>query len=73
MASAAKVIHVEGEQFAHGLAENMAAQVVAMASAYSHIPFPATASRKNIAPPVAGLLLWGVAKRFFIARASPGS
>src|SRR5450830_1977080 len=52
----AKVIHVEGEPFAHGLAENMAAQVVAMASSYSHILFPATASGKNIAPRVAALL-----------------
>jgi electron transfer flavoprotein alpha subunit len=51
-----KVIHVEGEHFAHGLAENMAAQVLAMASAYSHILFPATASGKNIAPRVAALL-----------------
>jgi electron transfer flavoprotein alpha subunit len=41
---------------AHGLAENMAAQVVAMASSYSHILFPATASGKNIAPRVAALL-----------------
>jgi electron transfer flavoprotein alpha subunit len=56
IAGVAKVIHVEGEQFAHGLAENMAAQVVAMASAYSHILFPATASGKNIAPRVAALL-----------------
>ena len=52
----AKVIHVEGEPFAHGLAENMAAQVVAIASSYSHILFPATASGKNIAPRVAALL-----------------
>jgi electron transfer flavoprotein alpha subunit len=52
----AKVIHVEGEQFAHGLAENMAAQVLAMAASYSHILFPATASGKNIAPRVAATL-----------------
>jgi len=52
----AKVIHVEGEHLAHGLAENMAAQVIALASAYSHILFPATASGKNIAPRVAALL-----------------
>jgi electron transfer flavoprotein alpha subunit len=51
-----KVIHVEGEYFAHGLAENMAAQVVALASSYSHLLFPATASGKNIAPRVAALL-----------------
>lgn len=56
IAGVSKVIHVDGEQFAHGLAENMAAQVVAMASAYSHIVFPATASGKNIAPRVAATL-----------------
>jgi len=56
IAGVAKVIHVEGEQFAHGLAENMAAQVLALAANYSHILFPATASGKNIAPRVAALL-----------------
>lgn len=56
IAGVAKVIHVEGEHFAHGLAENMAAQVVALAAGYSHILFPATASGKNIAPRVAATL-----------------
>ena len=56
IAGVAKVIHVEGDHFAHGLAENMAAQVLAIASGYSHILFPATASGKNIAPRVAALL-----------------
>jgi electron transfer flavoprotein alpha subunit len=51
-----KVIHVEGTHFEHGLAENMAAQVIALAGSYSHILFPATASGKNIAPRVAALL-----------------
>jgi electron transfer flavoprotein alpha subunit len=51
-----KVIHVEGDHFAHGLAENMAAQVLAIAADYSHILFSATASGKNIAPRVAALL-----------------
>ncbi|HEY0887239.1 MAG TPA: FAD-binding protein, partial [Ramlibacter sp.] len=41
---------------AHGLAENMAAQVLAIAGNYSHILFPATASGKNIAPRVAAKL-----------------
>jgi electron transfer flavoprotein alpha subunit len=50
------VIHVEGVHFEHGLAENMAAQVLALASAYSHILFPATASGKNIAPRVAATM-----------------
>ena len=52
----AKVIHVEGEGFAHGLAENVSAQVLALAASYSHILFPATASGKNVAPRVAAKL-----------------
>ena len=56
IAGVAKVLHAEGEQFAHGLAENVAAQVLAVASGYSHILFPATASGKNIAPRVAAKL-----------------
>ncbi len=51
-----KVIHADGSQFANGLAENMAAQILAIASSYSHILFPATASGKNIAPRVAAKL-----------------
>jgi electron transfer flavoprotein alpha subunit len=56
IAGVSKVILVEGDAFAHGLAENVAAQVVAIAGSYSHILFPATASGKNIAPRVAALL-----------------
>ena len=56
IAGVAKVIHVEGDHFAHGLAENMAAQILSIAGAYSHILFPATASGKNIAPRVAAAL-----------------
>ncbi len=52
----AKVLHAEGEWFAHGLAENVAAQILAIAPAYTHIVFPATASGKNIAPRVAAKL-----------------
>ncbi|MDP2418009.1 MAG: electron transfer flavoprotein subunit alpha/FixB family protein [Hydrogenophaga sp.] len=51
-----KVIHADAEYLAHGLAENVAAQVLAIASGYSHILFPATASGKNIAPRVAAKL-----------------
>ena len=51
-----KVLHADGEAFAHGLAENMAAQILALASGYSHVLFPATASGKNIAPRVAAKL-----------------
>ena len=58
IAGVAKVIHADAEHLAHGLAENMAAQVLVLASggAYSHILFPATASGKNIAPRVAAKL-----------------
>jgi electron transfer flavoprotein alpha subunit len=56
IAGVAKVIHADGAQFANGLAENMAAQVLAIAANYSHIIFPATASGKNIAPRVAAKL-----------------
>ena len=56
IAGVSKVLHAEGEGFAHGLAENVAAQVLAVASGYSHILFPATASGKNVAPRVAAKL-----------------
>jgi len=56
IAGVSKVIHADGEQFAHGLAENVAAQVLAIASAYSHLVFPATAAGKNVAPRVAAKL-----------------
>jgi electron transfer flavoprotein alpha subunit len=56
VAGVAKVIHADSAAFANGLAENVTAQVVSMASAYSHILFPATAVGKNIAPRVAAKL-----------------
>ena len=56
IAGVAKVLHADSDAFAHGLAENVAAQVLAVASGYSHIFFPATASGKNVAPRVAALL-----------------
>ncbi len=56
IAGVAKVLHADGAQFADSLAENVAAQVLAVASAYSHIVFPATASGKNVAPRVAAKL-----------------
>src|SRR5881398_328041 len=56
IAGVAKVLQAEGEHFAHGLAENVAAQVLAVAGNYSHILFPATASGKNVAPRVAAKL-----------------
>jgi electron transfer flavoprotein alpha subunit len=56
IAGVAKVLHAEGDGFTHGLAENVAAQVLAVASNYSHILFAATASGKNVAPRVAAKL-----------------
>jgi electron transfer flavoprotein alpha subunit len=56
IAGVRKVIHADGAQFAHGLAENVAAQVLALAGSYSHILFPATAAGKNVAPRVAAKL-----------------
>jgi len=52
----AKVIYADSAAFANGLAENVTAQVIGMAGAYSHILFPATAVGKNIAPRVAAKL-----------------
>jgi electron transfer flavoprotein alpha subunit len=56
IAGVAKVLHADGAQFADGLAENLAAQVLAVASSYSHFVFPATASGKNVSPRVAAKL-----------------
>ena len=56
IAGVTKVIHADAPGFEHGLAENVAAQVLALAGNYSHILFPATASGKNVAPRVAALL-----------------
>jgi electron transfer flavoprotein alpha subunit len=56
IAGVAKVIHADSEALAHGLAENVAAQVLAIAANYSHILFPATAAGKNVAPRVAAKL-----------------
>ena len=56
IAGVAKVILADGPQFEHGLAENVAAQVLALAKDYSHILFPATAGGKNVAPRVAARL-----------------
>ena len=56
IAGVSKVLHAEAPGFEHGLAENVAAQVVALAGNYSHLVFPATAAGKNVAPRVAALL-----------------
>ena len=56
IAGVSKVIHVDSESLAHGLAENVAAEVLAIAGHYSHILFAATAAGKNVAPRVAAKL-----------------
>lgn len=56
IAGVAKVLHADGASLAAQLAENVAAQVLAIAAGYSHVIFPATAHGKNVAPRVAALL-----------------
>ncbi len=60
IAGVAKVLHADGASLAEQLAENVAAQVLALlgdgAKNYSHILFPATAHGKNVAPRVAAKL-----------------
>ena len=56
IAGVSKVLHADSPALAHGLAENVAAQVLALAGSYSHILFPATAGGKNVAPRVAAKL-----------------
>jgi electron transfer flavoprotein alpha subunit len=52
----AKVLVADAAPLAEGLAENVAAQIVALAGEYSHILAPATAAGKNYLPRVAALL-----------------
>jgi len=56
VAGVSKVLHADSAALAEGLAENVAAQVLALAAGYTHILFPATASGKNVAPRVAAKL-----------------
>jgi electron transfer flavoprotein alpha subunit len=56
IAGVAKVLVADAAHFGDGLAENIAAQVIALAANYSHILAPATAYGKNIAPRVAATL-----------------
>ncbi|HYZ34398.1 MAG TPA: FAD-binding protein [Crenalkalicoccus sp.] len=52
----AKVLHSDAEPYAHGLAEPVAALLVQMAPAYTHLLAPASAAGKNVMPRVAALL-----------------
>ena len=56
IAGVSKVLVADGPSLAEHLAENVAAQVLAIAGNYGHILFPATASGKNVAPRVAAKL-----------------
>ena len=56
IAGVARVLHADGASLAEQLAENVAAQVIALAREYTHLLFPATAHGKNVAPRVAALL-----------------
>lgn len=56
IAGVSKVLLADAPQFADGLAENIAEQVLALAAGYSHILAPATAYGKNILPRVAAKL-----------------
>jgi electron transfer flavoprotein alpha subunit len=56
VAGVAKVLHADALHFEAQTAENVAEQVLALASAYSHILAPATAFGKNVAPRIAARL-----------------
>jgi electron transfer flavoprotein alpha subunit len=56
IAGVSKVIVADGAQFAAGLAENVAAQTLAIATNYTHLLAPATAYGKNVLPRVAACL-----------------
>ncbi|MDO9235135.1 MAG: electron transfer flavoprotein subunit alpha/FixB family protein [Aquabacterium sp.] len=56
IAGVTKVLHADAAHLGDALAENIAAQVLAVASGYSHIVFPATPSGKNVSPRVSAKL-----------------
>jgi electron transfer flavoprotein alpha subunit len=56
IAGVARVVRADAPQYKDGLAENLAALVVALAPGYSHILAPATSFGKNVAPRIAALL-----------------
>jgi electron transfer flavoprotein alpha subunit len=56
IAGVTKVLHADAPQLAEQLAENVAAQVLAVAGNYTHLLFPATAHGKNVGPRVAAKL-----------------
>ena len=56
VAGVEKVLVADAPHYAHPLAENLAALVVSLAGAYSHIVAPATTTGKNFMPRVAARL-----------------
>ena len=56
IAGISKVLHADGSALATALAEPISAQIMGIASTYSHIVFAATANGKNTAPRVAAKL-----------------
>ena len=56
LAGVSKVLLAQSGALEHGLAENLALQVVELAKSYTHVIFAATAQGKNVAPRVAALL-----------------
>jgi electron transfer flavoprotein alpha subunit len=56
VAGVARVLVADAPHFEAGLAENVAAQALAIAAPYSHIMVTATAAGKNVLPRVAALL-----------------
>ncbi len=56
IAGVAKVIHVEGAQYANGLAEAMAPLIAGLATNYGAVLAPETTSGKNTLPRVAAML-----------------
>jgi len=56
IAGVSKVLVADGPQFADGLAEAVAAQLLQLAGSYTHILAPATAYGKNVLPRVAAKL-----------------
>ncbi|EWY37039.1 electron transfer flavoprotein subunit beta [Skermanella stibiiresistens SB22] len=56
IAGVSKVLVADAEQYAHGLAENVAPLIVDLAKGYSHVLAPATSFGKNVMPRVAALL-----------------
>ena len=56
VAGVAKVVTVDGAEYGHQLAENVAPAIVALAEGYKNIWAPATTSGKNIMPRVSALM-----------------